>query len=67
MNRKMNLAKAGDEKPGPDGFLAGDWKVFPLRNLLVRGEEQVRVEPRVMDVLVCLAERAEPARLRGCN
>ena len=30
---------------------------MPSRNLLVRGEREVRVEPRVMDVLVHLAER----------
>lgn len=41
------------------GFVAGEWTVSPSRNLLVRGEEQVRVEPRVMDVLVHLAERAD--------
>jgi DNA-binding winged helix-turn-helix (wHTH) protein/Tfp pilus assembly protein PilF len=41
----------------PD-FVAGEWTVAPSRNLLLRGGEQVRVEPRVMDVLVHLAERA---------
>ncbi len=34
-------------------------EVSPPLNLLVRGEEQVRLEPRVMDVLVHLAERAD--------
>ena len=38
--------------------MTGDWTVTPSRNLLARGEEEVRVEPRVMDVLVHLAERA---------
>ena len=42
----------------PNGFRVGEWQVAPPLNLLVRGEEQVRLEPRVMDVLVYLAERA---------
>jgi DNA-binding winged helix-turn-helix (wHTH) protein/tetratricopeptide (TPR) repeat protein len=41
-----------------NGFVSGEWTVAPARNLLLRGEEEVRVEPRVMDVLVHLAERA---------
>lgn len=41
-----------------DSFVMEDWTVTPSRNLLVRGGEQVRVEPRVMDVLVHLAEHA---------
>ncbi|HEY6323078.1 MAG TPA: winged helix-turn-helix domain-containing protein [Thermoanaerobaculia bacterium] len=43
----------------PNGFLVGEWQVAPALNLLVRGDEQVRLEPRVMDVLVHLAERAD--------
>jgi DNA-binding winged helix-turn-helix (wHTH) protein/Tfp pilus assembly protein PilF len=39
-------------------FVTGEWTAEPSRNLLVRGAEQVRVEPRVMDVLVHLAGRA---------
>jgi DNA-binding winged helix-turn-helix (wHTH) protein/Tfp pilus assembly protein PilF len=42
-----------------NGFVVGEWDVLPARNLFVRGSDQVRVEPRVMDVLVHLAERAE--------
>jgi DNA-binding winged helix-turn-helix (wHTH) protein/tetratricopeptide (TPR) repeat protein len=41
-----------------NGFIAAEWTVCPSRNLLSRGEEEVRVEPRVMDVLVMLADRA---------
>jgi len=40
-------------------FKGGDWTAAPSRNLLVRGDEPVRVEPRVMDVLVHLADHAE--------
>jgi len=46
------------DNPIRNGFVSGEWTVAPTRNLLVRGDEEVRVEPRVMDVLVDLAERA---------
>lgn len=43
----------------PDrGFVTGEWTVAPSRNLLLRGSDQVRLEPRVMDVLVHLADSA---------
>ena len=48
-----------DDKARPSGFLVGEWQAAPPLNLLVRGDEQVRLEPRVMDVLVRLAERAD--------
>ncbi len=54
----MHSSETNREKPKPNGFVTGEWAVIPSRNLLVRGQEQVRVEPRVMDVLVHLAERA---------
>ena len=43
---------------GNGEFVAGEWTVIPTRNLLVRGEQQLRLEPRVMDLLVYLAEHA---------
>jgi len=54
----MHSSETNREKPKPNGFVTGEWTVTPTRNLLVRGQEQVRVEPRVMDVLVHLAERS---------
>jgi DNA-binding winged helix-turn-helix (wHTH) protein/cytochrome c-type biogenesis protein CcmH/NrfG len=39
-------------------FVSGEWTVEPSRNLLVRGDAKVRVEPRVMDVMIYLAGRA---------
>lgn len=39
-------------------FRLGDWLVQPHQNQIVRGGEPVRLDPRVMQVLVCLAERA---------
>src|SRR5262245_41877012 len=44
--------------PPPD-FIVGEWTVLPARNLLRRGDEAVRVEPRVMDALVLLAGHAQ--------
>ncbi len=35
----------------------GDWIVTPALNLLERGEQSIRVEPRAMDVLAYLARR----------
>src|SRR5688572_27031130 len=40
------------------GFRLGECLVEPRQNRIVRGEIEVRLEPRVVDVLVCLAERA---------
>ena len=41
----------------PPTFVTGVWTVEPSRNLLLRGEEKIHVEPRVMDALVYLSER----------
>lgn len=41
-----------------NGFRIGECLIEPRQNRIVRGEIEVRIEPRVMDVLVCLAERA---------
>ena len=46
-----------NSKRPPETFVTGGWRVEPSRNLLLRGEEKIRVEPRVMDALVYLAER----------
>src|SRR6185503_6682778 len=40
------------------GFLIGECLIEPRTNRIVRGETEAHVEPRVMDVLVCLAEHA---------
>jgi DNA-binding winged helix-turn-helix (wHTH) protein len=37
-------------------FRLGDWLVEPSLNRVSRGEESVHIEPKVMEVLVCLAE-----------
>jgi DNA-binding winged helix-turn-helix (wHTH) protein/tetratricopeptide (TPR) repeat protein len=40
------------------GFRTGECLIEPRQNRIVRGNAEVHLEPRVMDVLVCLAERA---------
>jgi TolB-like protein/DNA-binding winged helix-turn-helix (wHTH) protein len=45
--------------PVPDlarrGFRVGDWDVHPLLGVIEQGGHRVHVEPKVMDVLLCLA------------
>jgi DNA-binding winged helix-turn-helix (wHTH) protein/TolB-like protein/Flp pilus assembly protein TadD len=41
----------------PARIRVGDWIVTPVLNLLERGEQSIRVEPRAMDVLAYLARR----------
>ena len=38
-------------------FSIGEWRVRPKEDLLVNGETQVRLEPRVMDAQVYTASR----------
>lgn len=38
------------------GFRLGPWTVLPLESRLQRGTDSIRVQPRSMDVLLCLAE-----------
>ena len=48
-----------DAHRSPAGPLAiGQWLVDPQSNELRRGSETVRIEPKAMDVLMLLAERA---------
>ncbi|MGH9793347.1 MAG: winged helix-turn-helix domain-containing protein [Candidatus Acidiferrales bacterium] len=53
----MQTSDYDGQKQDGGAFVSGEWRVEPSRNLLLRGAEQVRVEPRVMDVLVQLAVR----------
>jgi len=39
-----------------DAFIAGEWQVSPSLNRMSRGGDEVRLEPKVMQVLECLAE-----------
>lgn len=38
-------------------FIVGEWLVEPALERITKGEQQEKVEPRVMDLLVCLASR----------
>jgi TolB-like protein/Tfp pilus assembly protein PilF len=38
------------------GFRLGEWLVRPRANKLINDDGEVHVEPKIMDVLVCLAE-----------
>lgn len=38
-------------------FKVGDWLVEPATDRLIRGDQEVKLEPRVMDLLLCLASR----------
>ena len=40
------------------GFRIGECLIEPRQNRIVRGDVEAHLEPRVVDVLVCLAERA---------
>ncbi len=40
------------------GFRIGECLIEPRQNRIVRGDVEARLEPRVVDVLVCLAEHA---------
>jgi DNA-binding winged helix-turn-helix (wHTH) protein/tetratricopeptide (TPR) repeat protein len=40
------------------GFRIGEYLIQPRQNRVVRGDAEVRLERRVVDVLVCLAEHA---------
>lgn len=52
MNRPAG-SRTGNAAP----FKVGEWVVVPTRDLLVRGTEQVKIEPRSMEVLQRLARR----------
>jgi DNA-binding winged helix-turn-helix (wHTH) protein len=44
--------------PAGESFRVREWLVEPSLNRLSRGDATIQLELKVMDVLVCLAERA---------
>src|SRR6185369_849101 len=50
--------RQSDSGEAPSELILGEWRVQPSLNRLTRGETTVRVEPKLMDVLVFLARRA---------
>src|SRR5687768_12832685 len=57
----MQTGQPHDGLPLSASFVIGEWTVLPSRNVVERHGVQVRLEPRVMDVLVHLAKRAGEA------
>jgi len=49
---------------GTRAFAFGDWCVYPLDGAIRRGDRAVHIEPKVMEVLVLLAEGADRVVLR---
>ena len=47
------------------GFRFGDWTVLPAENLLRRGDRKVRLEPKVMRLLLSLVARHDQVCTRG--
>jgi TolB-like protein/DNA-binding winged helix-turn-helix (wHTH) protein len=46
------------DQPTHSPFALGEWSVDPMRGTIARGAEMVRLEPRMMRLLVTLADRA---------
>src|SRR3989344_1278112 len=49
---------ADPSTPAPPPFRVADWVADPTTHRLHRGNTEVRLEPRVMALLACLAARA---------
>jgi TolB-like protein/DNA-binding winged helix-turn-helix (wHTH) protein/Flp pilus assembly protein TadD len=43
------------QAPAQPAFRVGDWTAIPARRLLRSGDGEITLEPRVMDLLICLA------------
>ena len=54
----MPTLTAGDENGLPQNLRVGEWHVDSARNELSRGAESVKLEPKVIEVLLHLARRA---------
>jgi DNA-binding winged helix-turn-helix (wHTH) protein/tetratricopeptide (TPR) repeat protein len=52
----MSASREGEAGRRP--FALGSWRVEPGLDRLLRGDESVALEPRAMDLLVCLARHA---------
>jgi TolB-like protein/DNA-binding winged helix-turn-helix (wHTH) protein len=46
------------DQPTHSPFTLGEWSVDPILGTITRGGDAIRLEPRTMRLLVCLAERA---------
>ncbi|MEO1034931.1 MAG: winged helix-turn-helix domain-containing protein [Pseudomonadota bacterium] len=60
-HRRFGAASAGASdsvQSLKNGFCVGEWDVQPLRGRIVHGDTRQHLEPRIMEVLICLASRA---------
>ncbi len=51
------MERADIQRQPPPPFRVGEWVAEPMANQLSRGDTKHRVEPKVMEVLVCMARR----------
>ena len=58
MNIRIMPLRFSREAPLLSSIRIGSWTAHPEHNQLVRGKEQVKLEPRIMQVLVFLAHHA---------
>ncbi len=49
---------AGSRPSDPQPFMVGTWHVVPATGQVYSGDEEVRLEPKAMEVLVYLAQHA---------
>ena len=54
--RGKNSRVAKNHQSSPSQFSLGRWQVDPRANTLKSGEEEIRLQPRLMSLLVALAE-----------
>lgn len=54
----MSTPAGNEAREASPALWVGDWRVDPSRNELSRGSESVKLEPKVIEVLVLLARRA---------
>lgn len=48
----------GDDGEAPSELTLAEWRILPSLNRLTRGEVTIRIEPKMMDVLLLLAKHA---------
>lgn len=59
----MNNPSENNSQQAPS-FLVGNWHVVPATGQVTQGNQEIRLEPKAMDVLVYLAKRAGQAVTR---
>jgi len=57
-NRVLRICADRMDQPAHSPFTLGEWSVDPMLGTIARGGDSIRLEPRTMRLLVCLAERS---------